>query len=49
MKAVALRKLQKSWNRLYRGHGDLLRSTVIGVLFAFAGIWAVKVLLLRMI
>ena len=49
MKAFALRKLQKSWRRLYQGHGDLLRSTVIGALFAFAGIWAVKILLLKLI
>ena len=49
MKAVPLRKLQKSWHRLYRGHGDLLRSTLIGALFAFAGIWAAKILLLKMI
>ena len=49
MKALALRKLHKSWRRLYRGHGDLLRSTAIGASFAFAGIWVVKILLLKMI
>jgi len=49
MKPVVLRKLRKSWNRLYLSHGDLVRSTAIGALFIFAGFWAAKILLMKMI
>ena len=49
MKPIVLRKLNRSWRRLYHQHGDLLRSTAIGLLFIFAGIWAAKILLLKVI
>jgi len=45
MRRIEVRRLKRSWKRLYLAHGDLMRSTAIGATFIVGGVYVAKILL----
>ena len=49
MKTLEIRRLKRSWRKLYEAHGDLVRSTAIGATFILGGVYVAKILLAKVL